>query len=58
MAEIRKENKISYQCDICNKGEMIANGKPRHIDSDQIPHKCNICGCQNVFSTHYPVTRR
>lgn len=60
MPQIKSEVKtylVTYKCDQCNKGDMIATGVCLEYPLKIFPHVCNACGFQHNFREEaYPRT--
>lgn len=60
MAEKRVEVKVyqvTYTCDECDEGEMLAVGFALMSSPPQYPHTCNNCGfTKNFRGIKYPKT--
>ena len=52
-----KTIKISYECDKCNKGQMLPTGACLLSDPPQYPHSCNYCGFDYTFRKNYPLIK-
>jgi hypothetical protein len=49
--------KVDYKCDNCYEGFYRPTGLTLLCDPPKYPHKCTLCGGEQVFTETYPTIR-